>query len=29
MIIALVALVLFFQLFTGGKVLTPTNMINL
>lgn len=29
MIIALVALVLFFQTFTGGKVLTPTNMINL
>ncbi len=29
MIIALVALVLFFQLFTSGKVLTPTNMINL
>ena len=29
MIIALVALVLFFQIVTAGKVLTPTNMINL
>lgn len=26
---ALVALLLFFQIMTGGKVLTPTNMVNL
>lgn len=29
MLFALVALVLFFQIMTGGKVLTPTNMMNL
>lgn len=29
MIFALIALVVFFQIMTGGKTLTPTNMINL
>ncbi|WNM24728.1 multiple monosaccharide ABC transporter permease [Demequina capsici] len=29
MLFALIALILFFQVMTGGKVLTPTNMANL
>lgn len=29
MLFALIALILFFQVMTGGKVLTPTNMVNL